>query len=205
MGLIAEIGRWVMLEACTQNKVWTDQGFAPIEVSVNVSGAQLKNQLVWRDVNDVLRSTRLKPAQLVLELTESMLMEDAEDNVRMLHELAQRGVKISIDDFGTGYSSLAYLGRFPLNELKIDRSFVQRIAKDGGPIISAIIAMGHALGMQVIAEGVKTQEQLRWLKSRRCDQYQGYLYSRPLPASQMVSLLLCNPNKPAKARPKASL
>ncbi len=198
MGLIAEIGRWAMREACKQNKAWTDQGLPPIEVSVNVSGAQLKNQMIWRDVNEVLRSTCLKPAQLVLELTESMLMEDAEDNVRMLHELSQDGVKISIDDFGTGYSSLAYLGRFPLNELKIDRSFVQRISKDGGPIINAIVAMGHALGMQVTAEGVSSEEQLTWLTSRGCDQYQGYLYSRPVPASEVAALLRRNTTKPSK-------
>ncbi|MFN0315780.1 MAG: putative bifunctional diguanylate cyclase/phosphodiesterase [Burkholderiales bacterium] len=204
MGLITEIGRWVMLEACVQNKAWTDEGLPPIEVSVNVSGAQLRNQLIWRDVNEVLKTTRLNPGQLVLELTESMLMEDAEDNVRMLHELAQGGIKISIDDFGTGYSSLSYLGQFPLNELKIDRSFVQRIDKDGGPIISAIIAMGHALGMQVIAEGVKSEEQLKWLKARHCDQYQGYFFSRPLPPSQLAELLRANAAKPVKVRPKVS-
>ncbi len=196
-GLIIDIGRWVLREACTQVRGWTDQGLAPIEVSVNVSAPQLRDQQVRKDVEAALAFSGLDPSQLVVELTESMLMEEAEDSVAMLCELTAMGLKLSMDDFGTGYSSLAYLTRFPLSEIKIDRFFVHRVAQDqkNRAIVSTIITMGRELGITTIAEGVETPEQLAFLKSRACDQYQGYLFSRPVPVSQVVALLRRNASR----------
>ena len=190
-GLIVEIGQWVLRAACTQVKAWADAGLPPITVSVNVSPAQFKQRKVWHAVRGALAHSGLAPENLVLELTESMLMENASDSIEMLHELKAMGLKLSVDDFGTGYSSLTYLSRFPLDELKVDRSFVQGVPveRDSIAIVGAIIALARELELKVVAEGVETAEQLQFLRSRRCDEYQGYFCSRPAPAEPFANLL----------------
>jgi diguanylate cyclase len=190
-GLIVEIGQWVLRTACAQIKTWTQAGLPPLSVSVNVSTAQFKQRKVWHAVRGALERSGITPGQLVLELTESMLMENANDSIDMLNELKEIGVKISIDDFGTGYSSLSYLSRFPIDELKIDRSFVSGLPVDrnGAAIVGAIIALARELDLKTVAEGVETDEQLQFLQSRHCDQYQGYLCSRPAPPELFANLL----------------
>jgi diguanylate cyclase (GGDEF)-like protein len=190
-GLIVEIGQWVLRAACTQVKAWADAGLPPITISVNVSSPQFKQRKVWHAVRGALAHSGLAAENLVLELTESMLMENASDSIEMLHELKAMGLKLSVDDFGTGYSSLTYLSRFPLDELKIDRSFVQGVPveRDSIAIVGAIIALARELELKVVAEGVETAEQLQFLRSRRCDEYQGYFCSRPAPAEPFANLL----------------
>lgn len=190
-GLIVEIGQWVLRAACMQVRAWAEQGLPPIAVSVNVSGAQFKQRKVWHAVRGALQRSQLPASHLVLELTESMLMEHANESIEMLYELKETGIKIAVDDFGTGYSSLTYLSKFPLDELKIDRSFVQGLPgeRDSGAIVGAIIALARELELKVVAEGVETKEQLQFLQSRNCDEYQGYLCSRPVPPEPFANLL----------------
>jgi EAL domain-containing protein (putative c-di-GMP-specific phosphodiesterase class I) len=156
-----------------------------------VSGVQFKQRKVWHAVQGALAHSKLRPEQLVLELTESMLMENATDSIEMLNELKEMGLKLAVDDFGTEYSCLAYLSRFPLDELKIDRSFVKGLPqeRDSLAIVRAIIAIGRELNLRVVAEGVETKEQLQFLRSRACDEYQGYLCSRPAPPEAFAILM----------------
>jgi EAL domain-containing protein (putative c-di-GMP-specific phosphodiesterase class I) len=181
-GLIVPIGKWVLQTACAQNKAWQDEGWPPIVVSVNVSARQFRQENIVQTVAEVLKETGLEPRYLELELTESMVMHDAPQLVAMLDELTNLGVQISVDDFGTGYSSLSYLKRFPVDRLKIDRSFVEHIASDAddATLVRTIIALGHNLGMKVVAEGVESDEQLRFLRSNLCDEAQGFLMGRPV-------------------------
>jgi diguanylate cyclase (GGDEF)-like protein/PAS domain S-box-containing protein len=181
-GLIVPIGKWVLQTACAQNKAWQNEGLPPIVVSVNVSPRQFRRENIVQTVAEVLRETGLEARYLELELTESMVMHDAPQLMAMLDELKNLGVQIAVDDFGTGYSSLSYLKRFPVDRLKIDRSFVEHIAHnaDDAVIVRAIIALGHNLGMKVVAEGVESAEQLRFLRLNLCDEAQGYLMSRPI-------------------------
>lgn len=190
-GLIVDVGAWVLRAACRQLAQWAQQGLPPIELSVNISAIQMRDQRVRRDIQAALDASRIDPGQLVLEITESLLMEDVQESTHFLRELTRMGLKISIDDFGTGYSSLAYLTRFPLSELKVDRSFVHGALKDRKSlaIVSAIIAMARELEVKTVAEGVETPEQLQMVRERGCDQYQGYLCSRPAPPAQMAALL----------------
>ena len=189
-GLIVEIGQWVLRNACAQVRAWMELGLPPLSVAVNVSGVQFKQRKVWHAVRGALAHSSLPPEQLTLELTESMLMENATDSVDMLNELKEMGLKLALDDFGTGYSSFAYLRRFPLDELKIDRSFVSDLRQDRDrAIVGAIIAMARELKLRVVAEGVETKEQLQFLRARACDQYQGYLCSRPAPPEAFPILL----------------
>jgi diguanylate cyclase (GGDEF)-like protein len=190
-GLIVEIGQWVLRAACSQVNAWMQAGLPALSVSVNVSSAQFKQHKVWHAVRGALAHSGLLPEYLVLELTESMLWENASDSIEMLHELKEMGLKLAVDDFGTGYSSLTYLSRFPLDELKIDRSFVKGlpVERESIAIVGAIIALARELGLKVVAEGVETPEQLQFLRSRRCDEYQGYLCSRPAPAEPFGNLL----------------
>jgi len=190
-GLIVEIGQWVLRTACAQIQAWTQLGLPPLSVSVNVSGVQFKQRKVWHAVQGALAHSKLRPEQLVLELTESMLMENATDSIEMLNELKEMGLKLAVDDFGTEYSCLAYLSRFPLDELKIDRSFVKGLPqeRDSLAIVRAIIAIGRELNLRVVAEGVETKEQLQFLRSRACDEYQGYLCSRPAPPEAFAILM----------------
>ncbi|WP_036228131.1 two-component system response regulator [Marinobacterium jannaschii] len=190
-GLISPIGEWVMRTACSQAKAWIDEGVEPLTMAVNLSVSQFVGQDLTALVSDVLQSSGLPADALELEITENMLMDDVAGAVDVLHSLKSLGIKLSIDDFGTGYSSLSYLKRFPIDKLKIDRSFVTHIVSDStdAAVTKAIIAMAHSLGLRVTAEGVENQEQKNFLQSRGCDEVQGYLYSRPLPAEEVSDLL----------------
>jgi diguanylate cyclase (GGDEF)-like protein/PAS domain S-box-containing protein len=192
IGLIVPIGKWVLRTACAQNKAWQNAGLQPFVVSVNVSARQFRQDDLVRTISEVLRETGLDARYLEIELTESAVMHDAEQFVAMLNELNDLGVQIAIDDFGTGYSSLSYLKRFPVDRLKVDRSFVQDIATDAddATIVRAIIALGHNLGLKVVAEGVETEQQLQFLRENRCDELQGYLYGRPLAAAEFEKRML---------------
>ncbi|MGH8666303.1 MAG: GGDEF/EAL domain-containing response regulator [Burkholderiales bacterium] len=189
-GLIVDIGDWVLRTACEQAARWERAGHPPLNISVNVSRPQLaQNRLI--DVLALLqRSTRLARNRIVLELTESFLMDDAEASIRMLGALREMGMALSLDDFGTGYSSLAYLKRFPLDELKIDRSFIHAVPHSpaDAAIVQTIIVLARSLGLRVVAEGVETEAQLRYLAELGCDEYQGFLYSRPVPVAQFELL-----------------
>ncbi|WP_165987111.1 EAL domain-containing protein [Caballeronia sp. SBC1] len=191
-GLIGPLSEWVLREACRQNKAWQDEGLPPARMSVNLSARQFQQRDIRVLVTTVLAETGLAPHYLEIELTESAIMRNGEDTVTTLSELAALGISIAIDDFGTGYSSLSYLKRFPVDRLKIDRSFVADIGTSGGneTITSAIIALAHSLELQVIAEGVETAVQLDFLIARNCDEMQGFFFSPPLPASEIPALLL---------------
>jgi EAL domain-containing protein (putative c-di-GMP-specific phosphodiesterase class I) len=190
-GLIVEIGQLVLRAACQQARAWTDAGLPPLTIAVNVSSAQFNQRKVWHAVRGALERSNLPPGRLVLELTESMIMPNGETSIEMLYELKEMGIKLALDDFGTGYSSLTYLSRFPLDELKIDRSFVSGlpVERDSIAIVGAIIALARELELKVVAEGVETREQLLFLRSRQCQEYQGFLCSRPAPADAFASLI----------------
>ena len=189
-GLIIPIGEWVIQEACRQNKAWQAQGLAPIPVAVNVSSVQFSQKDFAAKVVAILESTGLPPSCLELEMTESILMSNVSNTMHTLKQLKNMGIKISVDDFGTGYSSLSYLSKFPIDELKVDRSFVMNVPdnRNDAAIAAAIIALAQSLGLQVVAEGVETQEQSDFLVNHGCAVIQGYLYSRPVPAPQIPSL-----------------
>jgi diguanylate cyclase (GGDEF)-like protein/PAS domain S-box-containing protein len=188
-GLIVPIGRWVLETACRQNKTWQDMGLAPMVVSVNVSARQFHQDDFVQTVVAVLQKTGLEARYLEIELTESMVMHDAEKLVAMLDELKRIGVQMSVDDFGTGYSSLSYLKRFPVDRLKIDRSFVQDLMSDSddATIVRTIIALGHNLGLHIVAEGVETAEQRDFLRQNGCDEAQGYFFGRPGPNADFIA------------------
>lgn len=190
-GLINDIGAWVLREACRQGRAWCDEGFQDFSVAVNVSAVQFAQPRLLEVVSRVLDETGFRPKQLHLEITESVLMKDAETANGMLRALKNMGVKISVDDFGTGYSSLSYLKRFPIDILKIDKSFVRDVPvdEDDTAIVRAIIAIAKSLRLVTIAEGVETAEQAEFLRGENCDCFQGYYFSRPVdPAS--ISLRL---------------
>ena len=189
-GLIVPIGKWVLFTACRQAKDWQDAGHPPITVAINVSARQFYQKDFMDTVCEVLETTQLDPRYLEIELTEGTVMQNGQATTAMLNELHKMGIQFSIDDFGTGYSSLSYLKRFPIDRIKIDRSFVTNITSDtdDAALASAIIAMSHALDIQTVAEGVETKEQLAFLRDRRCDQIQGYLFSRPIPAEEFIRI-----------------
>jgi predicted signal transduction protein with EAL and GGDEF domain len=190
-GLIGVIGKWVLHTACAQAKAWQNDGLTPVRIAVNLSGRQLERINIVQEVDDVLKDTGLDPCYLELELTESSVMKRAERAVKTLDAFRELGITIAIDDFGTGYSSLSYLKRFPVDRLKIDRSFVRDIPQDAHDVALAksVVALGHSLNLSVIAEGVETEAQRELLTSIGCDEMQGYLYSKPGTASELVSLL----------------
>jgi diguanylate cyclase (GGDEF)-like protein len=193
-GLIEAIGEWVIYEACRQGKEWMNLGIKNLTIAVNVSPWQFRRSDINELVTNALRDTGFPANRLELELTESGLMENQENVVSILNALRAQGVLLAIDDFGTGYSSLAYLKCFPLNVLKIDKSFIDDIPqlKDDMEITATIIAMGKILGFKVLAEGVETPEQLAFLEETGCDMYQGYIKSKPLPAEDFLQLLLAD-------------
>lgn len=187
-GLIIPMGEWVVREACRQQVSWCDQGVGDMVVSVNVSGPQFHTENLKHVIQSALSDSGMESRRLKLEITESMLMGDAEGFIRKLHEIRAIGPTFSIDDFGTGYSSLSYLKRFPIDELKIDRSFIVDVpaAQDDRAIVRAIIAMAHSLDLKVVAEGVEHAAQVEFLKSLNCDVIQGYFFSQPLVASDFA-------------------
>lgn len=191
-GLIMLINEWVLRIACAQCSTWHENGLGPLSVAVNLSAHQFQQQNLPEAVARTLRETGLSSRHLELELTESSIMKNTESAVKTLGELKEMGVRIAIDDFGTGYSSLGYLKRLPIDKLKIDQGFVRDVTTDpnDAALVMAIIALAHNLRLKVIAEGVETEEQLRFLHLLRCDEWQGYLYSAPLPAEAFKQLLI---------------
>ncbi|GAB7027626.1 sensor domain-containing protein [Geotalea toluenoxydans] len=190
-GLILPIGEWALQTACAKNRAWMDAGFMPLRVAVNLCGIQFRQKKFIELIEAVLKKTGLAPSQLELELTESMLMSKAEESTTVLHKLKEMGVSLAIDDFGTGYSSLSYLKNFPINRVKIDRSFIRDVPNnpDDTAIVSAIIAMAHNLNLKVTAEGVENHSQLEFLSTRNCNEIQGYLLSSPLPEAEFTRFL----------------
>ena len=190
---IVRVGGWILAEACRRTGAWHDAGFAPLRIAVNLSARQLGRESLVYYVERALEESGLDPACLELEITESLLVEDAEAGLRSVEQLkkAVDGLRISIDDFGTGYSSLYRLKALPIERLKIDRSFIGGVTKDpeDSAITAAVISLAHSLRLQVTAEGVETAEQLAFLRERGCDEAQGYYFSRPLPADEFVRLL----------------
>ncbi len=189
-GLIVPIGEWVLRTACARNKSWREEGLPPLRIAVNLSARQFAHANLLQDVARALRETGLDPAALEFEITESMVMHDPERAVTLLTRLKAMGIHLSIDDFGTGYSSLSYLKRFPIDSVKIDRSFIHDIPGDAddAAITRAIIAMAHSLRLKVIAEGVETEEQLSFLRELGCDEMQGYYFSEPLAEDEFLRL-----------------
>jgi EAL domain-containing protein (putative c-di-GMP-specific phosphodiesterase class I) len=192
MGFIVPVGEWVLRTACAQIKVWEDAGLSPPRVAVNLSTQQFKQDLAGI-VPRILRETGLDPARLELEITEDALMENVEAHSATLDRLkgAESGLRVSIDDFGTGRSSLSHLKSLPLDMLKIDKSFVRDIASDpdNATVVDAIIDLAHDLRLEVIAEGVETEDQVVYLHNRGCDQVQGYYFSEPRSADAFAALL----------------
>jgi diguanylate cyclase (GGDEF)-like protein len=190
-GMIVGIGQWVLSEACRQTREWLDAGLPAVPVAVNISSLEFRSEHFVEGVRVALKNTRLDPKYLELELTETVLMRHSESTTSALEQLKAIGVRLAVDDFGTGYSSLSYLTRFPIDTLKLDRSFVHDIlaSSDDAIVVSAIISMGKSLKHRVIAEGVETPEQLAFLQAHGCDEGQGYYFSRPLVAQQFAKLL----------------
>jgi len=193
-GLIVPIGEWVLATACARNKAWQGRGLPKLSVAVNLSARQFADTMLLAKLTRIIHDSGLDPSLLELEITESVVMSNAECAVSVLEKLKSTGVQIAIDDFGTGYSSLAYLKRFPIDILKVDRSFIRDIPADSGDmkITRAIIAMAHSLRLKVVAEGVETAEQLKFLGSQSCDAAQGYFLYRPLQEEELADVLKRN-------------
>jgi EAL domain-containing protein (putative c-di-GMP-specific phosphodiesterase class I) len=179
-GLIIQLGEWALRTACYQNKKWQDEGLPPIRVAVNISSRQFQLQNLVGTVSRVLAETGLDPCWLELEITENLAMQNVEYTINTLKQFRKMGIEIAIDDFGTGYSSLNYLRLFPINTLKIDRSFIKNVTKnsDEAAIVSTIIFLAHNLNLKVVAEGVETEEQLNFLIQHQCSDIQGFLFRR---------------------------
>ena len=188
-GLIVPIGAWVLRQACSHMQMWEKSGLGKLSVAVNTSAIQLQKGELQLELRKALDASGIEPCQLTLELTESAIMDSAERDTNAINSLKAMGVKLAIDDFGTGYSSLSYLKRFSLDELKIDRSFIADLpdSPDDSSIVRAIVAMSHSLGMRVVAEGVETEAQLEFLREIGCEIYQGYYFSKALPANEFVA------------------
>jgi EAL domain-containing protein (putative c-di-GMP-specific phosphodiesterase class I) len=190
-GLIVPIGEWVLRTACYQARKWQDEGLPAVSIAVNVSAVQFRQHGFCELIRTVLRETGLAPHYLELELTESLLLGNADVTLSVLQELKAMGLTLAIDDFGTGYSSFSYLKRFPVSKLKIDRSFVRDVAvnADDAAITIAIISMAKSLNLRVIAEGVEDEAQMSFLRAHQCDEIQGYYFSRPLAVDQVAEKL----------------
>jgi EAL domain-containing protein (putative c-di-GMP-specific phosphodiesterase class I) len=190
-GLILPIGEWVLRTACSQSRKWQDEGLSAVPVAVNVSAVQFRLEGFCELVRRVLHETGLAPQYLELELTESLLLSNADVMFSVFRELKTMGLKLAIDDFGTGYSSLSYLKQFPVSKLKIDRSFVRDVAvnADDAAITTAIISMAKSLNLKVIAEGVENEAQMSFLRAHHCDEIQGYYFSKPLSVAEVADKL----------------
>jgi len=191
IGLISEIGQWVMSRACTDMALVKSEHGESLRLSINLSAHQFQGGDLVKTIADILNESRFSPDHLELEITESLFVEDVENVANTLNVLSEQGIRISMDDFGTGYSSLSYLKRFPINTIKIDRSFVNGIPanKDDSSIVLATIKMAHSLSLDIVAEGVETEDQLRFLLNQKCDKIQGYYFSRPLSYQALVNLI----------------
>jgi EAL domain-containing protein (putative c-di-GMP-specific phosphodiesterase class I) len=189
--LIVPLGAWVLREVCRQSQAWKLEGHPAASIAVNISALQFAQEDFADSVAEILAETGAPGAALVLELTESIVMNNFTESARQMERLKKLGVRIAIDDFGTGYSSLSYLHRLPIDVLKIDRSFIENLNQpDGtGPIVEAVLSMAHTLGLRVVAEGVETAQQLDTLHQRGCDLIQGYFFSRPVPAEAAAGFL----------------
>jgi diguanylate cyclase (GGDEF)-like protein len=194
-GLIVPIGRWVLKEACAQNVAWQRRGLRPVSMAVNLSPRQFADEHLLQDIDEALAASGMSPVLLQLEVTESMVMRNVSRAVKVLDAIQNRGIRLAIDDFGTGYSSMSLMKQFPIDTIKIDRSFVRDLPDDSEDkaIAQAIISMGKALGMTVVAEGVETAEQETFLRDHACDEMQGFLFSRPVPSQQLAELLRAAP------------
>jgi diguanylate cyclase (GGDEF)-like protein len=190
-GLIEPMGEWILRSACEQNRKWQEAGLPPLRIAVNVSARQFYRGNLVELVKDILAEARLDPRWLELEITETVLMQDVEETINTLDGLNRLGVRIAVDDFGTGYSSLSYLKKFPIHTLKIDHSFVDHIPGDeeARAIVAAVIAMGHAMGLEVVAEGGERLEQWGYLAEKGCDKIQGFLVSTPLNADEFAAFM----------------
>jgi EAL domain-containing protein (putative c-di-GMP-specific phosphodiesterase class I) len=190
-GLIVPLGEWVLRETCRQLRVWQDEGLPSIRVAVNISALQFRRLDLVDTVRRALADAGIGAHSLEIELTETAVMSDPEESVEILQRLSRMGIIVSVDDFGTGYSSMSYLRRFPIDKLKIDRSFITNImnSSDDAAIVQAIISLAHSLRLTVVAEGVETAEQVAFLRKHGCDQYQGYYFSRPVDPVQFAALL----------------
>lgn len=190
-GLIVHIGEWVLETICNQLNEWKDQGINPAPVAVNISARQLEQKNFVKTISTILEKSNIGNDLLEIELTESILIKNSQKNSKKLAKLRKMGTKVSIDDFGTGYSSLSYLSNFPFDKLKIDQSFIRDITTDkaAASLATSIISMAHSLGVRVIAEGVETEEQLNFLKDYKCDEIQGYYFSKPIPPENFTGLL----------------
>jgi EAL domain-containing protein (putative c-di-GMP-specific phosphodiesterase class I) len=190
-GLILPLGEWILNAACEQNMAWQKSGLMPVSVSVNISGKQFKQNNFVKTISDAIKNSNLDPRYLELEITENILMSHEDRIIDMMNELKDMGIRISIDDFGTGYSSFSYLKRFPLDVIKIDKSFIDEIPEntDDAAIVNAIITMARVLNLTVVAEGVEEKHQLDFLTGIKCDEIQGFYFSKPLPAAELAVLL----------------
>ncbi|GGC63183.1 putative bifunctional diguanylate cyclase/phosphodiesterase [Undibacterium terreum] len=196
-GLIVPIGRWVLREACEQAKRWIDAGLPPLSIAVNISALEFRQSDFFEEVRTILDDIGLDASVLELEITESVLMRDTESSAAILNNLKNMGVQLAVDDFGTGYSSLSYLKKFPIDVLKIDKSFVDDIASgnDASAIAGAVVGMGNNLKLKVIAEGVESKLQLDFLQRQHCEEGQGFLFSRPVAAEEFAKLLQAHGSK----------
>jgi diguanylate cyclase (GGDEF)-like protein len=190
-GLIVPIGCWVLKEACAQNMAWQRRGLRPVSMAVNLSPRQFVHENLLHDIDEALAASRMSPMLLQLEVTESMVMRNVPRAIKVLDAVQRRGIRLAIDDFGTGHSSMSLMKQLPIDTIKIDRSFVQDLPDDSEDraIAQAIISMGKALGMTVVAEGVETAEQEAFLRENACDEMQGFLFSKPVPAAKLAALL----------------
>ena len=189
--MIIPLGWWVLREACRQAKAWQREGLRPLRVAVNLAPSQFRLASLLDQIRRALDAAALEPQYLEVELTESAVMSDAEESIRILEAISRMGVLVSVDDFGTGYSSMSYLRRFPIDKLKIDRCFVEEMTRrtEDASIVRAIISLAHSLHLKVIAEGVETPEQLALLTELGCDQYQGYHFSPALLPERFAELV----------------
>ncbi|MGH6885790.1 MAG: putative bifunctional diguanylate cyclase/phosphodiesterase, partial [Geminicoccales bacterium] len=206
--LIVPLGEWVLRTACMQSRAWQDRGLPPIRVAVNLSAVQFLYRDLIGIVVQSLEESGLSPLRLELEITEGVLMRDTEATMSKLRRLSQLGIRIAVDDFGTGYSSLAYLKRFPVAKIKIDKAFVAEVTSDRGDaaIVNAVINLAHGLGLTVAAEGVERLEQADYLRARGCDEFQGYYFGRPMPAVELEQRLrqLADERSASAADPQAA-